>query len=154
MKKGGGKKELLAGVAGAPSSCGGSFPCWLMPVSLGSPQSLQLPCGRPGSLLGADAVTILELLDGPSCRKLLCLRLPLGVASVVFPQRSWLSETSGKTQERSSFSQVVINLLTRDILIHLLVTLTLLTGDVSLHFHNKSPATGLSFCKNPSVNYV
>ena len=91
---------------------------------------------------------------GPAAGSCLCLRLPLGVASVVFPQRSWLSKTSGKTQERSSFSQVVINLLTRDTLIHLFVTLTLLTGDVSLHFHNKSPATGISFCKTPSVNNV
>ena len=91
---------------------------------------------------------------GPAAGSCLCLRLPLEVASVVFPQSSWLSETSGKTQEKSSFSQVVINLLTRDIVIHFFVTLTLLTGDVSLHFHNKSPATVISFCKNPSVNNV
>lgn len=40
----------------------------------------------------ADAITILELLDWPSVGCCLCLKLPVGVAYVIIPESSWLSE--------------------------------------------------------------
>lgn len=103
--------------------CGGSFPCWLMPVSLGSPRASS-SLVVPQCLLGADAVTILELLDGPRCRK-----LPLSQAS------SWIG-FCGLSPEGPGFQKHLVRhrrglhshslLLTypeaRDILIHLSVT--------------------------------
>lgn len=44
--------------------------CLIAPASLGSLQTLQLPHSPPLSFLGTDAISILELLYWPCCRKL------------------------------------------------------------------------------------
>lgn len=74
--------------------------CLISPASLGSSQSLQLPHSPPLSFLGTDAITILELLYWPCCRK-----LPLSQAALrsgfCDPSPELLAfRTSGKRHRR------------------------------------------------------